>query len=70
MLCKAKNINMCVSGFPTLPIHGFLSRGGGDKMSRLMTKPTKNMCAPIEGSDQPGHPPSLIRVFAVRSVGS
>ena len=23
-----------------------------------------------EDSDQPGHPPSLIRVFAVRSVGS
>ena len=23
-------------------------------------------CAPIEDSDQPGHPPSLIRVFAVR----
>ena len=36
-------------------------------MSRLMTKPTKNECAPIEDSDQPGHPPSLIRVFAVRS---
>ena len=24
------------------------------------------ICAPNEGSDQPGHPPSLIRVFAVR----
>ena len=23
-------------------------------------------CAPSEGSDQPGHPPSLIRVIAVR----
>ena len=30
----------------------------------------KNECAPSEDSDQPGHPPSLIRVFAVRSVGS
>ena len=29
-----------------------------------MTKPTK--CAPSEDSDQPGHLPSLIRVFAVR----
>ena len=28
-----------------------------------MTKPTK--CAPSEDSDQPRHPPSLIRVFAV-----
>ena len=29
-------------------------------------KKTKNECAPSEDSDQPGHPPSLIRVFAVR----
>ena len=29
-------------------------------MSRLVT------CAPSEDSEQPGHPPSLIRVFAVR----
>ena len=34
-------------------------------LSRDMTKPTK-WCAPSEDSDQPGHPPSLIRVFAVR----
>ena len=27
-------------------------------------------CAPSEDLDQPGHPPSLIRVFAVRSMGS
>ena len=25
---------------------------------------------PSEDSDQPGHPPNLIRVFAVRSMGS
>ena len=30
----------------------------------------QNECAPSEDSDQPGHPPSLIRVFAVRSMGS
>ena len=30
----------------------------------------QNDCAPSEDSDQPGHPHSLIRVFAVRSVGS
>ena len=29
-----------------------------------------NECAPSEDSDQPGHPPSLIRVFAVRLMGS
>ena len=30
----------------------------------------QNDCAPSENSDQPGHPPSLIRVFAVRLIGS
>ena len=29
----------------------------------------QNECAPSEDSDQPGHPPSLIRVFVVRSMG-
>ena len=29
-------------------------------------KTNKEACAPSEDSDQPGHPPSLIRVFAVR----
>ena len=29
-------------------------------------KTNKLACAPSEDSDQPGHPPSLIRVFAVR----
>ena len=38
-------------------------------MSRDMTKP-KSDYAPSEDSDQPGHPPSLIRVFNVRSMGS
>ena len=32
-------------------------------------KTNKVACAPSEDSDQPGHPPSLIRVFAVRSEG-
>ena len=30
----------------------------------------QNDCAPSEDSDQPGHQPSLIRVFAVCSMGS
>ena len=34
-------------------------------MSRDMTN-QQNACAPSEDSDQPGHPPSLIRVFAFR----
>ena len=33
-------------------------------------KTNKMACAPSENSNQPGHPPSLIRVFAVRSMGS
>ena len=32
-------------------------------------KTDKMACAPREDSDQSGHAPSLIRVFAVRSVG-
>ena len=39
------------------------------QLSRDMTKKQQNECAPSEDSDQPGHPPSLIRVFAVRSMG-
>ena len=39
-------------------------------MSCLITKPTKWLvCLPSEHSDHSGHPPSLIRVFAVRSLG-
>ena len=33
-------------------------------------KTNKVACAPSEDSDQPGHPPSLIRVFVVRSMDS
>ena len=33
-------------------------------------KTNKMICAPSKESDQPGHPPSLIRVFPVRSMGS
>ena len=33
-------------------------------------KTNKMAFAPREDSDQPGHPPSLIRVFAVRLMGS
>ena len=33
-------------------------------------KINKMACAPSENSDQPGHQPSLIRVFVVRSMGS
>ena len=33
-------------------------------------KTNKKACAPGADSDQPGHSPSLIRVFAVHSMGS
>ena len=33
-------------------------------------KTNKKTCAPSEDSDQPGDPPSLIRVFALRIMGS
>ena len=33
-------------------------------------KTNKMAFAPSEDSDQPGHPPNLIRVFTVRSMGS
>ena len=33
-------------------------------------KTNKMICAPSEDSDQPGHLPSLIRVFAMRLMGS
>ena len=32
-------------------------------------KTNKMACAPSKDSGQPGHPPSLIRVFAVRLMG-
>ena len=38
-------------------------------LSQLMTKPTKWQVRPAN-TGQPGHPPSLIGVFAVRSMGS
>ena len=43
--------------------------GGGDEKSPKEPphyKTNKMACAPSEDSDQPGHPPSLIRVFADR----
>ena len=46
-----------------LPVH--YQDNGTNTFDRLMTKPTKWLCS-SEDSDQPGHPSSLIRVFAVR----
>ena len=47
------------------------SAKGDSKSTRNIFEPprvktNKMVCAPSEDSDQPGHPPNLIRVFAVR----
>ena len=44
--------------------------GAPDKNEPQHDKTNKKTCAPSEDSDQPGHPPSLIRAFAVRSTDS
>ena len=36
-------------------------------LSHDIEQSQQNRCARSEDSDQPGHPPSLVRVFAVRS---
>ena len=40
------------------------------EFEKLHDKNNNLTCAPSEDSDQPGHPRSLISVFAVRSMGS
>ena len=43
----------------------FCSMVGKHAFEPLLDKTNKLACAPSEDKDQPGHPPSLIRVFAV-----
>ena len=51
--------------------NGFSIQQCVQKITEPQHDKTKNMaCAPSEESDQLGHLPSLIRVFAVRSMGS
>ena len=44
--------------------------GCSQLISHDMTKPTKIVCAPSQGLDQPGYLPSQSRVFSVRSVSN
>ena len=44
----------------------FLKLTSSEESELPHDKTNKMACAPSEDSDQPGHPPSLIRVFAVR----
>ena len=73
-------VRVCGISFSALPL---VMRGGLQFLLVTLTedlfivsfeprrdKTNKLTCAPSEDSDQTGHPPSLIRVFAVRSVGS
>ena len=60
-------INSCIGVF--LSIFSMMSYNQ-TKIELLHNQTNKMTCAPSEDSDQPGHLPSLIRVFAVRSVGS
>ena len=46
------------------------SQRNTEKIGPALDKTSKMTCVPIEDSDQPGHPPSLIRVFAVHSKDS
>ena len=47
-------------------IRDFFSISTRNHLSRLTTKPSKWHVRPAKTQIQPGHPPSLIRVFAVR----
>ena len=47
-----------------------MSRDMKKQKQKKQKKKKKNECAPSEDSDQTEHPPSLIRIFAGRSVGS
>ena len=54
-------------------IQATISRNGLPENKKKWAATRQNQqsgCAPSEDSDQPGHPSSLIRVFAVRSTGS
>ena len=50
------------------PVYNIMSGSTSDLifLNELPHDKTNKMTAPSEDSDQPGHKPSLIRVFAVR----
>ena len=58
--------------FTCHPSHSYVSECREKEVHFLHEPPhdkTNKMTAPSDDSDQPGHPPSLIRVFAVHSMG-
>ena len=69
--CPVDNSSLYVNQFSwQWKISGIIERESGSHLliyTWAAPWQTKKMaCAPSEDSDQPGHPPSLIRVFAVR----
>ena len=62
-----RNVWRMISTLISTPLHGITKTVGDiqDKWAATWQN-QQNDCAPSEDSDQPGHPPSLIRVFAVR----
>ena len=61
-LCAKRSCKLRYTAFQKASFHLY--------MEPQHDKTNKMACAPSEDSDQPGHSPSLIRVFAVCSVGS
>ena len=57
-----------VTVFSQSKIHVAIKALSQDELQHEKTN--KMTCAPSKDSDQPGHSLSLIRVFAVRSMGS
>ena len=60
--------------FDGYKIDGVCSVNKPVRLTALIYEPrhdkVNKVTAPSENSDQPGHPPSLIRVIAVRLMGS
>ena len=72
LICIYISISWCHTGWGMIYASSIFS----SFLIRIITyepphdKINKVECAPSEQSDQPGHPPNLISVFAVRSVDS
>ena len=74
-LCLKSSPSIALMNYTFMPSEYLRYCLNEDSMSVSVTKNwtatqrnQQNECAPSEDSDQPGHPPSLIRVFAVRSM--
>ena len=68
--CKVKVTPLCVTYFAHDLLRSYFHKPQKNEIyflnEPMHDKTNNRTCAPREDSDQPGHPPSLIRVFAVR----